>query len=93
MKKKVIRLNEQDIENLVKKIIREDKKNLNEFDWDQVLGDQQQGRSPNKWNSLERELSSCIEPLIEKYATDFGNDSYAVIDAIYQIMDGMFQKR
>lgn len=93
MKKKVVRLNEQDIENLVRKIIKEDKENLNEFDWDQVLGDQQQGRSPNKWNSLERELSSCIEPLIEKYSTDFGNDSYAVIDAIYQIMDGMFQKR
>ncbi len=91
MKKKVVRLNEKDIENLVRKIIKEDK--LNEFDWDQVLDDQQQGRRPNKWNSLERELSSCIEPLIKKYSTDFGNDSYAVIDAIYQIMDGMFQKR
>jgi uncharacterized protein YllA (UPF0747 family) len=93
MKKKVVRLNEQDIENLVKKIIKEDKKTLNEFDWDSVLRDQNQGRNPNKWHSLERDLSDCIEPLIEKYATDFGNDSYAVIDAIYQIMDGMFQKR
>jgi|TARA_R110000803_G_scaffold117493_3_gene186029 hypothetical protein len=73
--------------------IEEDKKNLNEFDWDEVLKDQNQGRSPNKWNSLERELSNCIEPLIEKYTTEFGNDSYGVIDAIYQIMDGMFQKK
>ena len=40
MKKKIVRLNEQDIENLVRKIIKEDKENLNEFDWDQVLGDQ-----------------------------------------------------
>lgn len=93
MKKKVIRLNEQDIENLVKKILKEDKENLNEFDWDQVLGDQNKSGNPNPWNSLERDLSSCIEPLIEKYSTDFGSDSYAVIDAIYQIMDGMFQKR
>ena len=89
MKKKVVRLNEQDIENLVRKIIKEE----NDFSWDQVLGDQSQDRGSNKWNTLERELSSCIEPLIEKYATDFGGDSYAVIDAIYQIMDGMFQKR
>ena len=93
MKKRVVRLNEQDIENLVRKIIKEDKENLNEFDWDQVLGDQNKSGSPSKWNSLERDLSSCIEPLIEKYSTEFGNDSYAVIDAIYQIMDGMFQKR
>jgi hypothetical protein len=64
-----------------------------DFSWDDVLKDQSQGRNPNKWNRLERELSTCIEPLIEKYSTDFGNDSYAVIDAIYQIMDGMFQKR
>lgn len=93
MGKKIIRLNEKDVENLVKKIIKEDKKNLNEFDWDQVLGDQNLNNVGDKWNSLERDLSLCIEPLIEKYSNDFGNDSYAVIDAIYQIMDGMFQKK
>jgi hypothetical protein len=60
-----------------------------DFDWDSVLGNQ----GGNKWHTLERELSDCIEPLVEKYKTDFGNDSYAVIDAIYQILDGMFQKR
>lgn len=47
----------------------------------------------NKWDQLERDLSKCIEPLIEKYSKDFGRDSYAVIDAIHQILDGMFQKR
>ena len=88
MKKKVIRLNEQDIENLVKKIINEDKQTLKEFDWDSVLGN-----SDDKYRTLEREVSGCIEPLIEKYKSDFGNDSYAVIDAILQIVDGMFQKR
>ena len=85
MRKRVIKLNEQDIENLVRKIIKEEG-----FSWDEVLGNQNRN---NKWDNLERDLSSCIEPLVEKYATEFGSDSYAVIDAIYQIMDGMFQKR
>lgn len=84
---KVVKLNESDIERIVKRVIKE-----GPFDWDEVLANQGEGGS-NKWNQLERELSYCIEPLIEKYSTDFGNDSYAVIDAIYQIMDGMFQKK
>lgn len=84
MKKKVIRLNEQDIENLVKKIMKE---STYDFDWDSVLGN-----SDDKYHTLEKEVSGCIEPLIEKYKSDFGNDSYAVIDAILQIVDGMFQK-
>ena len=84
MKKKVIRLNEQDIENLVKKIMKE---STYDFDWDSVLGN-----SDDKYRTLEKEVSSCIEPLIEKYRSDFGNDSYAVIDAILQIVDGMFQR-
>jgi hypothetical protein len=85
MRKRVIKLNEQDIENLVRKIIKEEG-----FSWEEVLGNQNRN---DKWDNLERDLSSCIEPLVEKYATEFGSDSYAVIDAIYQIMDGMFQKR
>jgi len=87
--KKVVRLTESDIENLVRKIIKEG----DDFSWDQVLGNQSEDNESDRWSNLERDLSSCIEPLIEKYSTDFGNDSYAVIDAIYQIMDGMFQKR
>ena len=87
MKKKVIRLNEQDIENLVKKIIKEG--NPWDFDWDEHLGKD----TNEKYYNLERDVSSCIEPLVEKYKTDFGNDSYGVIDAIYQIIEGMFQKR
>jgi hypothetical protein len=58
-----------------------------DFDWDSVLGN-----SDDKYHTLEKEVSGCIEPLIEKYKSDFGNDSYAVIDAILQIVDGMFQK-
>ena len=84
MKKKVVRLNEQDIENLVRKIMKE---STYDFDWDSVLGN-----SDDKYRTLEKEVSGCIEPLIEKYRSDFGNDSYAVIDAILQIVDGMFQR-
>jgi len=79
---KVVRLQEKDIERLVKKILKED------FDWNDVLG----GREDSKWHSLELDLSNCIEPIIEKYSKDFGSDSYAVIDAIYQVLDGMFEK-
>ena len=84
MKKRVVRLNEQDIENLVRKIMKE---STYDFDWDSVLGN-----SDDKYRTLEKEVSGCIEPLIEKYRSDFGNDSYAVIDAILQIVDGMFQR-
>ena len=78
-------MNEEDIEKIVKKVLKEDSDN---FSWDQVLG----GTSDSKWDNLERDLHSCLEPLIEKYADDFGKDSYAVIDAIYQVLDGMFQR-
>ena len=84
MKKKVVRLTEQDVENLVRKIMKE---STYDFDWDSVLGN-----SDDKYHTLEKEVSGCIEPLVEKYKSDFGNDSYAVIDAILQIVDGMFQK-
>jgi hypothetical protein len=59
-----------------------------DFEWDDVLGD----GSNDKYHNLERDLSECIEPLIEKYKNDFGRDSYGVIDAIFQILEGMFQK-
>jgi hypothetical protein len=139
---KKVKLKESDIENLVKKIIKEDlqsferltyedmsfidelyeegmddaddialemnhkdyitpemvqhylnaKYGINEgtydFDWDKQLSG-----GGNKWNDLERDVSSCIEPLLEKYKNDFGVDSYGVIDAIYQVLEGMFQKK
>lgn len=59
-----------------------------DFDWDDVLGD----GSEDKYRNLERDLSDCIEPLVEKYKDDFGKDSYGVIDAIFQVLEGMFQK-
>jgi hypothetical protein len=63
--------------------------NTYDFDWSEQLG----GRGENKWHDLELDLSTCIEPLLEKYKNDFGVDSYGVIDAIYQVLEGMFQKK
>lgn len=48
--------------------------------------------SGDKWSKLEKDVSSAIIPLIDKYQNEFGSDSYAVIDAIEQIFDKMFEK-
>ena len=64
------------------------KENRWDFDWNEHLGN-----SENEWHNLERDVSACIEPLVDKYSGKFGSDSYGVIDAIYQILEGMFQKR
>lgn len=82
MKKKVI-LNESDIQRMIEeKIIQE---RMSDFDWDEVLG------GGDVWSDLEKDLFSCVEPLVEKYSQK-GKDSYEVIDMIYQILDGMFQR-
>jgi len=60
----------------IKRAIKED------FEWDDVLG------SDDKWNQLERD----VRDLVDKHSKNFDKDSYEVIDAIYQVMDGMFQK-
>lgn len=61
--------------------------NENDFSWSSVLGD-----SDDKWDELEKDINTCIRPLVSKYENKFGNDSYRVIDAIYQVLDGMFKK-
>jgi|15BtaG_2_1085339.scaffolds.fasta_scaffold19546_2 phage tail tape-measure protein len=72
----------------LRKIIREEIKSTikEKFEWDDVL------RSDGKWDQLEKDVSNAIRPLVDKHSKNFGKDSYAVIDAIYQVMDGMFQK-
>lgn len=59
---------------------------LNDFNWDDIL---KTDKTDNKWSELEKDMMD----LVEKYKKDFGVDSYGVIDAMYQIMDGMFQKK
>ena len=46
----------------------------------------------DKWDRLERDVDSCVRSIVETHKDNFGHDSYAVIDAIYQVMDQMFQK-
>jgi hypothetical protein len=60
---------------------------LNDFNWDDVLKDER--TSQDKWSELEKDMME----LVEKYKGDFGVDSYGVVDAMYQVMDGMFQKK
>jgi len=46
----------------------------------------------DKWSMLEKDVGGCIGDIVEKHKDNFGFDSYGVIDAIYQVMDGMFQR-
>jgi len=56
-----------------------------DFTWDSVLG---KDSKTDKWGDLEKDMME----LVDKYSEDFGPDSYGAIDAMYQVMDGMFQK-
>lgn len=47
---------------------------------------------PDKWGLLETDLRLITENLIEKHKDNWGGDQYAVIDAIQQIFEDMFQK-
>ena len=42
----------------------------------------------DKWESLEKDIMNVVD----KHSGKFGVDSYGVIDAMYQVMDQMFQK-
>ena len=73
-------MKKSELKNMIKEEI---KKAIKEgFEWDDVLG------SDDKWNQLERD----VRDLVDKHSKNFDKDSYEVIDAIYQVMDGMFQK-
>jgi hypothetical protein len=77
-------MKKSELRNMIKEEI---KRAINEgFEWDDVLG------SDDKWNQLEKDVSDAIRPLVDKHSKNFDKDSYEVIDAIYQVMDGMFQK-
>jgi hypothetical protein len=65
------------------------KKFNEEFDWDDVLKNNRKPEDLDKWSSLEKDMMEVVE----KYEGQFGIDSYGVVDAIYQVLDGMFQKK
>ena len=60
-----------------------------EFDWDEVLKNNRKPEEMDKWSLLEKDMME----LVEKYEGQFGVDSYGVADAMYQVLDGMFQKK
>lgn len=57
---------------------------------DLLYGEDSSRKEPklDKWESLERDIMQVVD----KHSGKFGVDSYGVIDAMYQVMDGMFQK-
>jgi hypothetical protein len=67
------------------------KKFSEDFDWDEVLGKNNTKKEieNDPWTDLEKDM---VE-LADKYSGKFGVDSYGVADAMYQIMDTMFQKK
>ena len=66
------------------------------FDWDEPVSsssDEHQLDEPvDKWSAFEQDITEAIGPILDKHQDNFGSDSYAVIDAMYEVLDNMFQK-
>jgi len=60
-----------------------------EFEWDDVLKNNRKPEDLDKWSELEKDMMT----IVDKYEGQFGVDSYGVVDAMYQVLDGMFQKK
>ena len=65
------------------------KKFNEEFDWEEVLKNNRGGEDLDKWSNLEKYLLEVSK----KYEGQFGIDSYAIVDAMHQVLDTMFQKK
>ena len=63
---------------LIKKILRED------VSW--------QTSDDDKWDGLEKDLRYVVDRLIERHKDNWGGDQYAVMGAIEQVLEGMYQK-
>ena len=47
---------------------------------------------PDKWGLLEMDVRALTDKIIERHKDNWGGDQYAVIDAIQQVFEGMFEK-
>tara|TARA_R110002051_G_scaffold246323_3_gene305916 strand:+ start:1543 stop:2355 length:813 start_codon:yes stop_codon:yes gene_type:complete len=47
---------------------------------------------PDKWGLLEMDVRALTDKIIDQHKHNWGDDQYAVIDAIQQIFEGMFEK-
>ena len=77
MPKKII-ISEEQLKRIVKKVNEDD-------NWWENEG-------PDKWNQLEKDLRFVLDKIINKHKSNWGNDQYAVIGAIEQIFEGIFNK-
>ncbi len=69
----------------LRKIIKESiKKVVGESYW--------QPQDDRKWELLDKDVKYIVERLIERHKSNWGNDEYAVISAIEEILEGMFQR-
>ena len=64
--------------------VNEDEDFLNDL----LYGEESETSIMDKWQVLEKDIMN----LVNKHSGKFGVDSYGVIDAIYQVMDQMFEK-
>jgi hypothetical protein len=64
--------------------VNEDEDFLNDL----LYGEESETSTMDKWQVLEKDIMN----LVNKHSGKFGVDSYGVIDAIYQVMDQMFEK-
>ena len=51
-----------------------------------------QPQDDRKWELLDKDVKYIVERLIERHKDNWGGDEYAVISAIEEIFDGMFQR-
>ena len=70
------------MEKLIKKILVEETTKLKEHYWD----------DSDKWDVLAGDLRQHLNEIIKKHSPNWGNDQYAVISAIEDIMEEMFSK-
>ena len=47
---------------------------------------------PDKWELLEMDVRALTDKIIERHKDNWGGDQYAVINAIQQVFEGMFEK-
>ena len=66
------------MKHLIKRVLRE------ESYW--------QPEDDRKWELLDKDVKYIVERLIERHKSNWGNDQYAVISAIEEILEGMFQR-
>ena len=71
-------IGESDLRRLVKRILKE------ETYW--------RPSDDKKWDLLDKDVKYIVERLIERHKSNWGNDEYAVISAIEEILEGMFQR-